>query len=242
MGVPALRYGWGNCDSRNSKNRRTRSSIILESENTSLLVDMSPDLRQQLLGYGSQKVDAVIMTHVHFDHSFGINELRPLFSAGGMTLPIYARKNVLDEINQVFCYFLKDSSYELYRPHVCTRVLGDNFLIGDISGICFEQDHGFSRSTGIRIGNFAYCTDVVTMSREIFEKLRDLDVWIVECTSLKDATPTHAHLDLTLQWIHELKPRRAFLTHMGATMDYDKLLKILPENVRPAYDGMSITV
>jgi phosphoribosyl 1,2-cyclic phosphate phosphodiesterase len=242
MGVPSLKYGWGHCDKRNSKNRRTRSSIIIESENTSLLVDMSPDLRQQILAYGSQKVDAVIMTHVHFDHSFGINELRPLFSEESCTLPIYARKNVLDEINQVFGYLLKESRYEIYRPYIRTRVLGDNFCIGDIFGICFEQDHGFSKSTGIRIGNFAYSTDVVTMNHEIFEKLRGLDVWIVECTSLKSATPTHAHLDLALQWINEVKPRRAFLTHMGVTMDYDRVLKILPENVRPAYDGMSITV
>jgi phosphoribosyl 1,2-cyclic phosphate phosphodiesterase len=203
---------------------------------------MSPDLRQQMLDYGSQKIDAVIMTHIHFDHTFGINELRPLFSKENKMLPIYARKNVLEEIHQVFWYFFEESKYELYRPHIYTHVLEDNFSIGDISGICFEQDHGFSKSTGIRIGNFAYSTDVVTMNHEIFEKLRDLDVWIVDCTSFKDATPTHAHLDLALQWINEVKPRRVFLTHMGATMDYDNLLKILPENIKPAYDQMSITV
>ncbi|MDR2068082.1 MAG: MBL fold metallo-hydrolase [Holosporaceae bacterium] len=242
LGVPSLKYGWGHCDERNHKNRRTRSSIIIESGNTSLLVDMSPDLRQQILDYGSQKIDAVIMTHIHFDHTFGINELRPLFHDENKILPIYARKNVLKEIDKVFWYFFKDSKHELYRPHICTRILEDNFRIGDISGICFEQDHGFSKSTGIRIGNFAYSTDVVSMDRKIFEKLMGLDVWIVECTSLRDVTPTHASLDLALQWIDEVKPRRAFLTHMGATMDYDNLLKILPKNVEPAYDQMSISI
>jgi phosphoribosyl 1,2-cyclic phosphate phosphodiesterase len=242
MGVPALRYGWGYCDKKNFKNRRTRSSIIIESENTSLLIDMSPDLRQQILDYGKEKIDAVIITHVHFDHTFGINELRPLFSGENRKLSIYARKNTLDEINQVFSYFFQETKYDIYKPHISTHILEDNFRIGDISGICFEQDHGFSKSTGIRIGNFAYCTDVVSMNHEIFKKLKNLDVWIVECTSLESATPTHAHLDLTLQWINKVKPRRAFLTHMGATMDYDSLLKILPENVRPAHDQMSIAL
>jgi phosphoribosyl 1,2-cyclic phosphate phosphodiesterase len=116
----------------------------------------------------------------------------------------------------------------------------DEFIIGDIHGICFEQNHGFSKSLGIRIDNFAYSTDVVSLSNENFEKLQNLDTWIVGCQSLRDKKPTHAHLELVLEWVERIKPRQTFLTHMGATMDYETLLGILPENIRPAYDQMSI--
>ncbi|MDR2766013.1 MAG: MBL fold metallo-hydrolase, partial [Holosporaceae bacterium] len=163
IGVPALRYGWGRCDESNPKNRRSRSSVLLETGNTSLLVDMSPDLRQQLLNYGSEKVDAVIITHAHFDHTFGINELRPLFLGVNKILPIYARREVLKDIRQTFSCLLRDSANSIYRPYISLEILEDNFRIGDVKGICFEQDHGFSKSIGMRVGNFAYSTDVARM-------------------------------------------------------------------------------
>ncbi|MDR1236559.1 MAG: hypothetical protein LBJ96_06175, partial [Holosporaceae bacterium] len=110
------------------------------------------------------------------------------------------------------------------------------------SGICFEQNHGFSKSLGIRIENFAYCTDVESLSDENFAELRGIDTWIVDCLSFKNPKPTHAHLDRVLEWVEKINPRQTFLTHMGTTMDYDTLLRILPEKIKPTYDNMVIVL
>lgn len=237
-GVPALKFGWENCDCNNPKNRRLRSSIIIETEETSLLIDMSPDLRQQLLTFGKSKIDGVLLTHEHYDHVMGINELRPIFYQSGKNLEIYAYKNVITNIRKMFYYLFEETEQVIYKPYITTNIIdNDKFSIGDINGICFQQNHGYSTSMGIRIGNFAYTTDVVEFPKNSFEKLYGLDVWIVSCVS-KDPKPTHAKLETVLEWVKELKPKMTFLTHMSALMDYDTLIKELPENVRPAYDGM----
>jgi phosphoribosyl 1,2-cyclic phosphate phosphodiesterase len=243
-GVPTLKYGWGDCDARNPKNQRLRSSIMIEKGNTLLLIDTSPDLRQQLLSY-SQRFekfypDAVIFTHNHYDHISGLNELRPIFFGSEYTLHIFDTEDNLLLLKKEFFYLFEESSYKIYRPYIESHIIEDKFTIGDISGICFEQDHGFSKSLGIRIGNFAYSTDVVSISDENLEKLKGIDTWIVDCLSLKNVKPTHAHLDLVLSWVKKISPKQTFLTHMGITMDYDTLIHILPENIKPAYDQMTI--
>jgi len=239
-GVPALKYGWGDCNENNPKNRRSRSSIVIEDGNTVLLIDMSPDLRQQLLDYGSTKIDAVILTHAHYDHMSGINELRPIFFGQKKLLPIYATEHDLSVIKKAFFYLLEENDQEIYKPYIELFSIKEKFQIGGISGICFEQDHGFSKSLGIRIGNFAYCTDVVSFSDDNFEKLKGIDIWIVDCLSMKKVKPTHANLKMVLEWVKTINPKHTFLTHMGGTMDYDNLIKILPKNIKPAYDGMVI--
>lgn len=240
-GVPLLKYGWGQCDSNNPKNRRTRSSIMIETEKTKLLVDMSPDLRQQLLRLESSQIDGVFVTHEHYDHTNGINELRPVYFGTGKSLQIFAKDYVMRSVKKMFYYLFEDSGRDLYKPYVEANVVEDEFVVGDISGICFEQDHGYLKSTGLRIGDFAYTTDVVSFEKDTFEKLRGLDTWIVGCLS-RDAKPTHANLDTVLHWVGELKPRQTYLTHMSVDLDYDSLRADLPQNVFPAYDGLQINV
>ncbi len=240
-GVPLLKYGWGQCDPNNPKNRRTRSSIMIETEKTKLLVDMSPDLRQQLLRFGSSQIDGVFVTHEHYDHTNGINELRPVYFGTGKSLQIYAKDYVMRSVKKMFYYLFEDSGRDLYKPYVEANVVEDEFVVGDISGICFEQNHGYLKSTGLRIGDFAYTTDVVSFEKDTFEKLRGLDTWIVGCLS-RDKKPTHANLDTVLQWVRELKPRQTYLTHMSVDLDYDSLRADLPQNVFPAYDGLQIGV
>ncbi|MDR2107416.1 MAG: MBL fold metallo-hydrolase [Holosporaceae bacterium] len=241
-GVPMLKYGWGDCDPNNPKNRRSRSSVLIEKDGTSLLTDMSPDLRQQLLDYGVARADGVIFTHAHYDHINGLNELRPIFFGQKERLHVYAGKKDLDIIRKAFFYLFEESDHKIYKPYIKTHVIEKEFSVGKISGICFEQDHGFSTSLGIRIDNFAYSTDVVSLSEEAFEALRGIDTWVVDCLSMKSGNPSHAHLDQVLEWVKRINPRRTFLTHMGITMDYDTLLRILPENVKPAYDQMTFFV
>lgn len=239
LGVPALHYGWGNCDKNNSKNHRTRSSIIIEKDDTVLLIDTSPDLKQQLLAYGSEKIDAVFFTHEHFDHVNGINELRPIYLGTKKILNIYSRRETLASIKTLFPYlFNDDNSPNIYRSYMRLNPIQNEFVIEDISGFCFEQNHGFSTSLGLRIENFAYSTDVVTMSEENFASLEGIDTWVVDCLSLNTNRPTHANLNTVLKWVDRLKPRRTYLTHMDASMDYNTLLKILPAHIKPAYDQL----
>ncbi|MDR2794953.1 MAG: MBL fold metallo-hydrolase [Holosporaceae bacterium] len=268
-GVPALKYGWGNCNKNNEKNIRTRSSIILETENTFLLVDMSPDLRQQLLIYEScrnrsaeshsvngeknslgssfSKVDGVIFTHAHYDHTSGINELRPIFFKSGRNLEIYSNAECIASIKNMFFYLFEDThhlnsgSASIYKPYISANIITNHFQIGDISGICFEQDHGHSKSMGIRVGSFAYTTDVVRFPEESFSKLYGLDVWVVDCLS-PEIHSNHANIDTILQWVEILKPQMTYLTHMSIRMNYDHLLQILPPHIRPAYDQMQFEV
>ena len=239
VGVPCLCYGWGDCDPENPKNARTRPSLIIEKGNTSLLIDMSPDLRQQLLRYKDKKTDAVIFTHEHYDHTNGINELRPIFLGSDEVLPVYAEESIIQNIRKMFFYLFRETDNPIYKNYISLNVIKDEFCIGDISGFYFEQNHGFSKSMGIRIGNFAYTTDVVSFPKSSFAKLKNLDIWIVGCLSREKKT-THANVDLVLEWAKELNPKTVYLTHMDASMDYESLLKELPKNVRPAYDGLEL--
>lgn len=239
-GVPLLKYGWGACDPNNPKNLRTRSSIVIESRQTRLLVDMGPDVRQQLLRHNIDKIDGVFFSHGHYDHSAGINELRPVYFGTNQSLQIYGKDHVIKNLERMFFYLFEESNNDLYKPYVEAHIVGDEFSIGDISGICFEQNHGYGKSTGLRIADFAYTTDVVDFE-DSFEKLRGIDTWIVGCLS-KEKKPTHANLDTVLEWVEKINPKRTYLTHMNIDLDYDSLLKELPPNVWPAYDGLHIEV
>ncbi len=255
LGVPALKYGWGICDPKNPKNRRTRSSIIVEKAETTLLVDTSPDLRKQLLRFSrsncylnkkcdgnydesstwNPNIDAILFTHAHFDHTNGINELRPLYLKENKLLDIYATAETLGELQQNFSYLFRRDSHEIYDSYLRGHEIAfGKFSIKDISGVCFEQDHGFSKSLGLRIGNFAYCTDVTGFSD--FSVLENLDVWVVDCLNSDEKRSTHANLELVLSWVEKLHPRTTYLTHMDTSMDYDSLIKLLPSNVKPLYD------
>lgn len=243
QGVPSIYYGWGDCDANNPKNYRTRSSIVIEQNETTLLVDMSPDLRQQLQNFGNENVDAVLFTHAHYDHVNGINELRPIFLNKDFPLEIFATDETIAQIKKMFFYLFEKNERKIYRPYIHPNILDyGKFAIKNISGECFEQNHGFSTSLGFRIDNFAYSTDVAELSDSMIEKLQNLDVWIVDCLCINDQRPTHATLPIVLKWVDIIKPKQTFLTHMDTSMDYDHLVSILPPNIRPAYDQLTINL
>ncbi len=238
-GVPVVGNYWGDCDPENPKNRRRRVSIAVEQGDTRLLVDTSPDLREQCLDAQIDRLDAVLYTHDHADHTHGIDDLRILSYRAKKRIDVYADASTLATLNRRFDYiFVSQEGY----PAICKGNLIDGPLrVGEIEVTPFEQGHGSITSLGFRFDRIAYSTDLNVLDEAAFEALEGIDVWIVDALRY-DPHPTHAHLDLTLSWIERVKPKRAYLTHMTWDMDYETLKAALPDGVEPAYDGLVIEV
>ncbi|MFD1623109.1 MBL fold metallo-hydrolase [Azospirillum griseum] len=244
-GVPAIGPdGWGRCDPANPKNRRMRPSVLVERAGVAVLVDTSPDLRQQILDNGFDRLDAVLWTHQHADHAHGIDELRELCRMMHAPIDAYGRDDHLRdiEIRFPYCFEALKPGYPYYRPVLNVQRITGPFEVKGLPVTPFEQDHGFMTTLGFRFDRFAYSTDVVRLDEAAFAALAGIDTWIVDCGRLEPPYPVHAHLALTLSWIERVQPRRAYLTHMDNSMDYDHLRRILPAGVEPAYDGMVIEV
>ncbi len=243
-GVPLIGGDWGECDPANPRNRRLRASILVQQGDTTVVVDTTPDFRQQLLNAEVARLDAVLYTHGHADHLHGIDDLRQVTYLMGGMIPIHADVGTLTEIRRRFAYVVeeKDGESGFYKPLAQPHVIDGRFSIGALEVVPFRQDHGFSAVTlGFRFGPVAYSTDVVALSEAAFGILDGVELWIVDCLREKPH-PTHAHLRRTLGWIERVKPRQALLTHMNSTLDYDRLLAKCPPGVAPAYDGLVIEV
>ena len=249
-GVPMLgghdgRGDWGGCDPGEPRNRRTRSSIVIESDaGRRLLVDTGPDLRAQLLGCGIGQIDALLYSHAHADHVAGLDEVRGLNRAAGRPVEAFASQPVLDELAHRFAYAFRPwSPPGFYRPVLVGRAVraGESVTVAGLALRLFDQIHVQSSTLGLRIGGFAYSTDVVRLEEEALMVLRGVDTWIVDCFQ-RAAHPAHAHLGQVLSWSRELGVRRTILTHMGTDMDWSWMARNLPDGIEPAYDGMELHV
>jgi len=242
-GVPRIGNDWGACDPANPRNRRSRASIVVESATTRILVDTGPDMREQLLAAGIGHVDAVIWTHDHADHCHGIDDLRQLFHQRGEPIDGYARPAAAAVITERFAYAFRGRGG--YPSTVCMTLLPDRLTVGDIAISVVDQPHGNITSAGLRFeqggGAIGYATDCHALTPDMHALYQDLDVWIVD--ALRRAPhPTHPTLDQALDWIAELGPRRAVLTHMDHSMDYAALADVLPAGVEPGFDGLEIEI
>jgi Metal-dependent hydrolases of the beta-lactamase superfamily I len=242
-GVPSISRGWGACDPANPRNRRRRPSILVEEGDVRVLIDTSPDCREQLLEAGVRRLDGVLFTHDHADHCHGIDDLREVNRAMAAPLPIFGSVETLAGLRRRFPYVMGEveEGHSIYKPMLLPTGIRGPFSVAGLDVVAYDQDHGTMRSLGFRFGAFAYSTDLVELPEESFAVLAGIDTWVVGCLTY-DPHPTHAHLDKVLGWIERLKPRRAFLTHMAPSLDYDALKARLPAHVEPAYDGLVIPV
>ena len=237
---------WGDCDPAESRNRRTRSSIAIETtDHQRLLVDTSPDMRTQLLDCRIPAIDAVLFTHAHADHITGIDDIRILNRIAGRPLPAFATVETLDEITSRFGYAFRPwQPPHFYRPVLEANIIapGDTIEIVGLSVQVFPQSHGRIQTLGLRINQFAYSTDVVELNADALAALQGLDTWVVGCFLRDGPHWTHADLTTVIGWVEQLKPRRTVLTHMGTQMDWTWLRSNLPPGIEPGYDGMVLSV
>ena len=253
-GVPLIGNVWGNCDPNNPKNRRTRCSIFIEDKNVSLLVDTSPDIREQFLRHNIQNLDAVIYTHSHADHCHGIDDLRSLNWLLHKSIPVYSDSGTLDSLSLKFPYIFedkrlslhnKDCNSEFYVPAVETNplVFDQNgiadFSVNGLNCKACMAPHGYTSSLILRFGDFAYATDVSVLDEKVLKMLFGTKVLLLECIRIQHHG-AHINLEKALHYVDIIKPEKTFLTHMNQDMDYQNLCDILPLGVLPAYDGLEI--
>lgn len=240
-GVPKIGNEWGRCDPEEPRNRRLRSSIMIESAGEHILVDCGPDLRQQLLAADINRLAAVIVTHAHGDHCHGIDELRPVSQAMDGPVAMYARAHVLDELRLRFAYAFEQSDF--YRPVVEGREIAHEMTVGAANIRCVDQPHGGPTSLGLRFDedgrSIAYATDFSELTADMAALYEGTDVWVADCLT-RTPHPTHMNLDALLGMARELRVGQVYLIHMGNGLDYRTLLAELPDWAAPAYDGLEV--
>ncbi|MCH9764732.1 MAG: MBL fold metallo-hydrolase [Alphaproteobacteria bacterium] len=249
-GVPRIGSMWGKCDPENPKNRRRRCSVLVEQfaeqgQATRILVDTSPDMREQLLATRTASLDAVLFTHDHADHTHGIDDLRMVAYAMKRRIECYFDAETKKSIVSRFGYCFKGKERGGYPAILNTNIISsdDQFSIqgsgGAIDVSVVRQHHGDLPSLGFRFANLAYSPDISDLDEDVVERLQGLDVWIVDALRHQPHV-SHFHVKKALEWIARLKPTRAVLTHMTGELDYEALKRDLPDGVEPAYDGMEI--
>ncbi len=244
LGGPDGQGDWGLCDPEEPRNRRTRSSIVVESpDGGRVLVDTSPDLRAQLLSAGIGRIDAVFYTHAHADHVAGLDEVRGLNRILDRPMDAFGTELVLAEIESRFRYAFRPwSPPGFYRPVLlpCPVRAGTMVEIAGSRFALFEQVHGSGTTLGFRVGDFAYSTDVVRLDEAALSTLAGTRTWLVDCFQ-RAPHPAHADLAMVARWATRLGINRTILTHMGTDMDWAWLRANLLPGIEAAHDGMILS-
>ena len=228
---------WGAANPADPRNRRRRCSILVQDKGRTVLVDTSPDVRSQLLDAAVERVDAVIWTHEHADQVHGIDDLRPYMLRQGQ-IETWANQRTYDVLLRRFGYCFEQEG-DFYAPLYSVNVVEGPFTAGGLPVLPIDQDHGGFVSLGLRFGAFGYANDLVALPEASLEQFKGVEVLVVDAMRYRPH-PTHAHLDLALEWVARIGPKRAFLTNLHVDMDYAELERRTPDHVQPCYDGLAI--
>lgn len=242
-GVPLISCDCKICNSNNPKNNRTRSSILVEDKNTSILIDTSPDLRAQALRENFTRLDAVFYTHDHADHTHGIDDLRSFNYINKKEIDVFSSKAHLDNLSSRFPHCFQQATNNWYKPVLKKNEIKDleKFYLNKTEITPIFLEHGDTHSIGFKFNNFLYTTDFKEIPTEKASLFVDLDIWVVDCLQIQEHN-THPTYKQVMHWIEKFKPKKAILTHMSHVFDYDDLIKKLPSHIRPAYDGMKFVI
>ena len=240
LGSPWITNFWGNCDKKNKKNIRTRCGAHFQYKNISVLIDTSPDLKDQFKKNNLKDVDAVLYTHEHADQTSGIFELRPFFWRKKKKIDIYGSRKTINELKKKydFCFQPKQGYMPIAKEHV---IKNDFFLKKGINKIkisSFEVQHGLIKATAYVVNKIAYLSDCSYIPNKSKKYLSNLDFLIIDCLRYK-FHPGHFNLDSAISLAKELRPKKTILTNLHVELDYSILRKRLPSNIIPAFDGMS---
>jgi len=240
QGIPMIGSNNPVCLSHNSKDKRLRSSIMISWDDNRYIIDCGPDFRQQMLRENIQAINGVLFTHEHSDHTAGIDDLRPYTYKMG-EVPIYAQERVIESLKIRFSYIFETENRYAGAPKLIENIIDSNsFMLNEVQVTPIAVMHGKLPITGYRFGNVAYITDLKTMSDHEKKKLENLDVLIVNALRIT-AHPTHLNLEEAISFVNEIKPKRAYFTHISHKLGFhEEVEKILPENVFLSYDGLEI--
>ncbi len=250
-GVPRVGNDWGHCDPANPKNRRRRCSVLVTKTGahgtTRVLIDTSPDLREQMLSHGVTDIDAVLYTHEHADHTHGIDDLRAFYLLKRQRVEVWADEATGQMLTTRFAYCFYTAPGSDYPPILNLNRMAPQRAVtiagagGDITALPFRLHHGNIDALGFRIGDTAYTPDVDGVPDESLAALEGLDLWVVDGLR-RTKHPSHWSLAQTLEWIARMRPKRAVITNMHVDLDFETLVRVLPAGVEPAYDGMELTL
>lgn len=243
QGIPVIGSHHSVCQSENPKDKRLRVSVWISWEEFSLVIDCGPDFRQQMLTSKCPKVDAILYTHEHSDHTAGMDDIRPFnFKQGN--IPIYAHQRVLENLKKRFDYIFETVNKYPGAPTVSPNEVANNqpFILGNKAVIPINVMHGNLQVFGYRIDNFAYLTDVKTIEKSEIDKLKGLDVLVVNALR-EEPHNTHFNLQEALDFISLVQPKKAYLTHISHLLGFhDEVEQHLPSNVFLAYDNLEINL
>lgn len=249
-GVPRIGNDWGQCDPANPKNRRRRCSALVTRKGaegeTRVLIDTSPDLREQMLAKQVPHIDAVLYTHDHADHTNGIDDLRAFFLRSRKRVEIWADDATGRMLTTRFAYCFYSAPGSDYPPILNLNPLEAGKAVtiggagGDITALPFQVHHGTIDALGFRVGGMAYTPDIDGVPDQSLAALEGLDLWIVDALR-RTPHPSHWCLPQTLEWIGRMKPKRAVITNLHVDLDFATLAGELPPGVEPAYDGLELT-
>ncbi|MGB1168836.1 MAG: MBL fold metallo-hydrolase [Flavobacteriaceae bacterium] len=242
QGIPMIANNDPVCMSDNFKDKRLRSSVMISWDDNRYIIDCGPDFRQQMLRENIQAINGVLFTHEHSDHTAGIDDLRPYTYKMG-EVPIYAQKRVLESLKVRFSYIFETKNRYAGAPKLSANIIdSESFMLDGVKVTPLLVMHGNLPITGYRFDDIAYITDLKTMSNEEKKKLVNLDILIVNALRITEH-PTHLNLEEALSFVDEIKPKRAYFTHISHKLGFhDEVEKILPENVFLSYDGLILSI
>ena len=241
QGIPIIGSNHPVCLSKNLKDKRLRSSVLIQWKNFNYVIDCGPDFRQQMLKSGCRRLDGILFTHEHADHTAGLDDIRPFFFLQG-DISIYGSSRVIDNLSNRFDYIFKNENKYPGAPNVrVNTILKDNeFKLGDRTVIPIEVMHNELPVTGYRIGDFSYLTDVKYIKDDQLLKLENTEVLIINALRI-EPHPSHLNLEEALKLIKVIKPKKTYLTHISHLLGFhNEVSKKLPKNVFLAYDNLKI--